>query len=203
MRMKLQQERNVRNVLGMALGIGLGICLVAPAVSAEIYSWRTEDGGYAYTDDRDQIPARYASQVQVVGSRKLESYERYTIQDAAAGQAYADRLSARLERLRAMNAADATPAAHTVRAGAPQNTLALATGDARAPLLQVPAGNGQGPILVEPVIAKESGDSRTRRMTVIRQDGETLAVIKGARHTFNISEDIHDEDELEAGAALD
>lgn len=197
--MKQQQQQTC----AIALALGLALALVAPAAWAEVYMWRTEDGGYAYTDDRDQVPARYASQVQVLGARDLESYERYTAQDAEASRAYADRLSARLERLRAMNAAPAHAGSQHAAHAQPQRTLALSTGDDRAPYIEVPAGNGQGPIVVEPVIAKQVGDSRTRRVTVIRQDGETLAVIKGNRHSFNIVDDIHDEDELVDGAALE
>lgn len=199
--MKLQQKRNSRGMT--ALILGMGVALIAPAVSAEIYAWRTEDGGYAYTDDRDQVPARYADQVEVLRDRKLQAYERYTVQDGDAGRDYADKLSARLERLRAMNAPDARTAVSSKPGARPQNTLALSTGDDRAPYIQVPAGNGLGPIVVEPVNAKETGDIRTRRVTVIRQGDETLAVIKGNPHVFNVNDDIYDEDELVDGASLD
>lgn len=198
--MKLQQKRNSRGIA--ALVLGLGVALIAPAVAAEIYSWRTEDGGYAYTDDRDQVPARYANQVKVLRDRKLEAYDRYTPQDGAAGHDYAEKLSARLERLRAVNASAAQPALRQAPGALPQNTLALSTGDDRAPLIQVPTGNGLGPIVVEPVNAKATGDIRTRRVTVIRQGDETLAVIKSNPHVINVNDDIYDEDELVDGAPL-
>jgi hypothetical protein len=56
--------------------------------------------------------------------------------------------------------------------------------------------------VIEPVLAKRSGDVVTRRVTVIRQGGRTIAVIKGNSHQYNPSTDIHDEEELENGAAL-
>ena len=179
--------------------------LAAPAAFAETYTWRTDDGGYAYTDDRDQIPARYADRVKVVRSGSLTSYERYTPQDDAASDAYAARLAERLQYLRAVNgdAAPSRSAARQAPAAAPLgNTIALSTGDPRAPEIQVPVGGNAGPIIVEPVNAKRTGDFRTRRVTVVRQGGETIAVIKGNPHHFNPSNDIHDEDELEAGAPL-
>lgn len=203
--MKRQQNQNTREITrGVALGLGLAFLLAAPAVSAEIYAWRTEDGGYAYTDDRDQIPPRYASQAKLVRSRSLGDYERFTPQDAAAGQDYATKLAARLERVRALNAAGAPAPVRAAAAPAVAgSTIAFATGDPRAPEIQVPTGNGTGPIVVEPVLAKQNGDFRTRRVTVIRQGDETLAVIKGTPHHFNPVDDIYDEDELVDGVELD
>src|SRR5215470_7700559 len=67
---------------------------------AEIYAWRTEDGGYAYAGDRDQIPARYRDQAKKLPNKSLKSYERYTPQDPAASAHYAERLEKRLQSLR-------------------------------------------------------------------------------------------------------
>lgn len=200
--MKQMQQQNARTA---ALALGLGLFLLAPAALAEVYAWRTEDGGYAYTDDKDHVPARYAKQVKTLGSQDLENYERFTPQDDAASRDYAAKLSQRLERLRAMNAPEMQAVAVSAPAtatGTP-NMLSLSTGNSHAPEIQVPTGNGLGPIVVEPVLAKQTGDFRTRRVTVIQQDGKTLAVIKGNPHHFNPLDDIYNEDELVEGAPLD
>ncbi len=186
----------------LAIGIVLGLVLGAPAAFAEMYSWRTEDGGYAFTDDRDHVPARYAGQVTVLPSRKLADYERFTPQDDAARSQQADRLAERLSYLRSINVPAPYVAVPAATSAAMQRTISLSTGDPRAPEIQVPVGLGSGPIIVEPVLAKRSGDVRTRRVTVIRQDGQTIAVIKGNPHQFNPANDIHDEEALEDGAAL-
>ena len=183
-----------------AIGIVLGLVLGAPAAFAEMYSWRTEDGGYAFTDDRDHVPARYAEQVTVLPSRKLADYERFTPQDDAARDEQANRLAERLSYLRSLNAPAPYLAATPATSAATQRTISLSTGNPHAPEIQVPVGQGSGPIVVEPVLAKRSGDVRTRRVTVIQQGGQTIAVIKGAPHQFNPANDIHDEEELEAGA---
>lgn len=184
-----------------AVALALGLLIAAPVAQAEMYTWRTEDGGHAYTDDPDQVPARYRGQARVVGAKKLEDYERFTRQDPAAGKRYADRLAERLAHLREVNAPQARATAPAT-APVPQRTLSLATGDDDAPRIDVPVGHGEGPIVVEPVNAKRTGDFRTRRVTVIRQGDQTLAVIKGNPHHFNPLDDIHDEEELEAGAPL-
>ncbi|MGH0031487.1 MAG: DUF4124 domain-containing protein [Myxococcota bacterium] len=190
----------------LAVMMGFGLCLAAPAAFAEVYSWRTEDGGYAYTDDKDQIPARYAKQARALPSTSLDRYERFTPQDGAAASDYAARLEQRLERLRAMNAghgASRAPHAAVAAAPVPQNTLSLSTGNDQAPEIQVPTGGGNGPIVIEPVNAKRAGDSRTRRVTVVRQGGETLAVIKGNPHVYNVATDIYDEEDLVEGEPID
>ncbi len=187
----------------VAIATALGMVL-APAAHAEIYAWRTEDGGYAYTDDRENVPARYALQVQVIQAGKLSDYERFTPQDDLATSHYAARLAERLSYLRAVNGHPMHAAAPQVAAAVvpAQRTISLSTGDDRAPEIQVPIGPGSGPIVIEPVNAKRSGDVRTRRVTVVRQGGETIAVIKGNPHQFNPSTDIHDEEDLEEGAPL-
>ncbi len=186
----------------LAIGIALGLVLAAPAAFAEMYSWRTEDGGYAFTDDRDHVPARYAGQVTVLPSRKLADYERFTPQDDAARSQQASRLAERLSYLRSLNAPAPYLAATPATSAATQQTISLSTGNPHAPEIQVPVGQGSGPIVVEPVLAKRSGDVRTRRVTVIRQGDQTIAVIKGKSHETNPISDIHDEEELENGASL-
>ena len=62
--MKRQQKQ--KSVCVTAV-LALGLCLGAPAATAEVYGWRTEDGGYAFTDDREHVPARYADQAKALG----------------------------------------------------------------------------------------------------------------------------------------
>jgi hypothetical protein len=197
---RMQQRSGARAAVGIA--VGLGLWLAAPAALAEIYAWRTDDGGYAYTDDRDQVPARYASQVKVLPGGQLADYARFTRQDTQASDRYAARLSERLAHLRAVNAPElATASPHAVGVGA-QQTVSLATGDVRAPEIQLPVAAGAGPIVVEPVTSKRSGDIRTHRVTVVRQGDETLAVIKSHRQITNVNE-FEDDDDLAAGLPLE
>ena len=187
--------------IGRSLSFALVLALVAPSISAEMYSWRTEDGGIAYTDDRDQIPARYASQAKRMRSGSLSGYERFTPSDDTAQESYASRLQQRLDHLRAVNAAPPVSrhAAVAPGAAAPGGTVSVATGNARVPEIQVPIGENAAPIIVEPVNAKRTGDFRTRRVTVIRQGDRTVAVVKSSPVVQNPSTDIYDEDELEQG----
>ena len=59
-----------------------------PALAGEIYSWRTEDGGYAFTDDEKAIPPRYRDQIEIQRIEGLGDYPRLTTPDAGASDAY-------------------------------------------------------------------------------------------------------------------
>ena len=60
----------------------------APARAGEVYSWRTADGGTAFTDDPKSIPARYRGQAEVRHTAQLGTYERFSGQDAVSAKRY-------------------------------------------------------------------------------------------------------------------
>jgi hypothetical protein len=187
-------------MLSWKSGAVAGACLVlgfAHAAAADVYTWRTEDGGYAYTDDRDQIPARYRAQAKRVGSTSLRDYERYTPQDPEATSRYAERLERRLAVLREVNA---TPAPARDEAPATSSgSLLISTGDGNAPALSLPMqANGGEPMVIEEVTSKRTGDARTRRSTVVRQGGRVVTVILGEPHIHDPNGFV-DEEALEAG----
>src|SRR5262245_38724730 len=111
----------------------VAVLMLAAAMpaAAEMWSWRTEDGGYAYTDDAKQIPARYRAQAKRVSQRSLGSYERLTVQDGDASARYADGVARRLESLRAANQ-DAEWVEQRAAAAAPPETFVMSTGGANA-----------------------------------------------------------------------
>jgi hypothetical protein len=196
------QQRMIRvRVLWAVLG---GVALTLPAVTAggELYAWRTDDGVYAYTDDPKAVPARYADEVEVVRNAGLSGYERFTRQDGAAANRYADRMAKRLDYLRQVNASSAPAPRGYAPARAPASTtISVATGNEQAPRLDIttPTGVGQAPLVLESVASKPDGAIRTRRTTLVRQGGETIAVLKGRKRETNPSTDFLDEDDLEQG----
>lgn len=181
---------------GIALG-GLALAFTAPAVSAEIYAWQTEDGVYAYSDDPEGVPERYRDQIQVRDRSALSDYGRFTRQDSSASGQYAQRLAKRLEHLRRVNGSTiqhAAPAPSGPVTSA--TTVTVATGNAQAPTIDVNTENGDGPLVVEPVLTKRQGEVRTRTATLVKQGGRTIAVLKPRPVEHNPSSDIYDEDEL-------
>ena len=181
-----------------AAGLALVGALVAPAATAEIYGWRTDDGNYAYTDNRANIPSRYADDAVAMRDTGLDGYARLTVQDTAAQEAVAARLERRLEHLRRVNASIAPElSGDAIAAGGSGATrIQIATGNDDAPTLDIATDAGGAPIVVEPVIARKAGDVRTRRVTLVKQGDRTLAVVLGRSHQVNPNDDILDEDEL-------
>ncbi len=176
--------------------------LATQALAGPFYSYTTEDGVFAYTDDAKAVPKRYARQVREIAPKRLSSYERFTVQDGTAADRYAERLAARLDHLRQANAQSPT---HGVARGGstgfpPMISVSTGTG-ANSPRVHFPTGGSAGaePLVLEPILTKRSGDVRTRRTTLVRQGDRIVAVLMGPRHVRNPSTDIHDEDALVSG----
>jgi uncharacterized protein DUF4124 len=189
-------ERLARVAFGACLALGL-----AQTAMAEVYAWRTEDGGYAYTDDRDQIPAKYRAQAKLLKGTSLAGYERYTPQDPKASSQYAERLERRLESLRAANAGAphaASAASHRNDDGANAGTVLVSTGGQNALSVPMQTGANGEPVVIEELTTKRSGDPRTRRSTVVRQGDKVVTVILGEPHVHDVN-DFKDEDALAAG----
>jgi len=55
-------------------------CWLAPATgSADYYVWETESGTMAFTDDAEQVPARYREQAELRQDLALQDYERTSV----------------------------------------------------------------------------------------------------------------------------
>jgi hypothetical protein len=157
-----------------AAALVAGVAL--PALAGDIYSWRTEDGSYAFTDDEKAIPARYRPHATARTSTGLAGYERLTTPPRGAGDAYSQRLSQRLAYLRSLNRElDAAQAKPAPKSGL--TSLAIATGGLN---LGVPVDDSDGPVFVEKVRFRHHDEMATRHNLVVKQGGRVLTVIKGA-----------------------
>jgi hypothetical protein len=194
---KLWTQRGMLISTALASSCVFAWLLVAGAASAEIYAWRTEDGVYAYTDDPDHVPPRYAAEAKVMDSTSLNGYERYTRTDPAASQRYTDRLEKRLRYLRAANEAPA-PVVATPRSSGVRS-VSIATGNAQAPTVDIDASGGGAPIVVEPLHMLDPGAAITRPTTLVKQGGRTIAVLKGRQRETSLDDDIVGARELESG----
>ena len=188
-------HRSLR-IWGLSSGALALTVLAGPAGAKTIYSWQTEDGGYAFTDDAKQVPPRYRDAVVSRKSSGLEDYARFTAEDAAAADRYADRLAARLERLRAFNAPRRAPATGVAKAKGPQ-AISLRTGGPNAPSIDLTPGASHEPVIVERISGRPSNSSVTRDSVVVRQGDRTIAILRSRRHQWNLSDDIVDEDEIQ------
>jgi len=172
----MSRNAMLRDGLRTAAIATVTLIFALPALAGEIYSWRTEDGGYAFTDDEKAIPARYRDQVETRTTADLSDYPRLTAPDAGASDAYSRRLSDRLDHLRLLNRdLDSAYAPRPVEPGV--DSLAVQSGQFN---IGVPLeGEGDGPLVIEKVRFRHRREMATRHNTIIRRGDELLAVIKG------------------------
>ena len=166
-----------------------------PARAGTVYSWRTDDGVYAFTDDREAIPARYRDGVRTRSSARLRHYDRYTPQVAGSGAAYTADLVARLEHLRAFNAIEPPTRIAPGTAGieGTAGTIRLSLGN-DAPSIDIRADGEGPPIVIETLYTRPDGGVVTRKSVVVRRGDKTLAVVMPRSRETNVNEIVDERD---------
>jgi CRP-like cAMP-binding protein len=192
----------LKRSLVLAGATALASSLLGAPIAADVIAYRTEDGVFAYTDDHDKVPARYAADAVTVRDAKLHSYPRLTVEDTAAARAVSSRLEKRLDYLRQANAASAAEREVAAKAGTPQQqsnvvTIPTASGSASSPSIEVAANPADGPLVVEQIRTKDGARAATRGTTLVTQGDKVVAVIKNRAHHIDVNSDIHDEATLE------
>ena len=180
------QKHTLRLRLTRAAVAALLCVGVAGAASAgTVYSWQTEDGTFAYTDDRKRIPARYRSQVQARSMEQLGSYKRFTSSSVNVESDYDKRLQARLGRLRGGGAvAMMTPGPGGAPAEGAFMVRMSGNRDRTTTQMAIPIeeGGNQAPIIVDDIRVRadstsgDNGSMATRHITVVRQGGRIISV---------------------------
>ena len=185
---------------GLVLVAALFVAVAAPSGADSVYSWRTEDGGYAFTDDPKSIPARYRDQAKVREARRLQDYKRYTPSDGDATERYSEQLTQRLEHLRAVNqeprAAGRQVASRDARGGVNEPTISMQSANDFEPSVEFDQGLGGEPIVVDTLFTRPAGKIVTRQSTIVRQGDKVLSIVRPRLREINVATDIHDETEL-------
>lgn len=154
----------------LVTGFLAAVLLSAPlAASADYYSYVTESGTLAFTDDVKYVPARYRDAVEQHAYQPFASYPRLTPVPAGATFAPSEEVLADFTPEPAAETAGETqpgrPTGLTIDAG-PRTQIDF---DAYA--------DSDEPILVTRRVVWERGAARTQ--TVVRRGDETLAIIDG------------------------
>lgn len=173
----------------LLLGVSLFAGLAGPAFAGNVYSWVTEDGTYAFTDDPKRIPAKHRDEAETRPMGDLKRYARYTVDRT--GKPYTDRLWQRQTELRERSVAE-TPAVSAAPTGGTGSGLTYSMpfigggspGGHRAAQMQLGLGalgaNGSDePITVESVRMQPTDGEATRHWTIVKQGDRVIAVIKG------------------------
>jgi hypothetical protein len=192
-------KRSIRSWTAL---VGTGALLTGGLAAAEeIYTWRTQDGGYAFTDDEKAIPPRYRDHVEVRPMEGLEGYRRFTPKDDQATRRYEEHLAARLEYLRAFNRQATAPAS-----GAPADSavpapessdeqITVRTGRRDSPGIDIRTSSDGEPIVVETILMRPKGKSVSQNVQVTRRGDKPIAVVKPRAREWNVT-DIVDEEDL-------
>ncbi|MFO0687530.1 MAG: DUF4124 domain-containing protein [Myxococcota bacterium] len=175
-----------RILVGTCLLIGLA----GPAFAGNVYSWVTEDGTYAFTDDPKRIPAKHKAEAKARPMGDLERYGRYTVDRT--DKSYSDRLRQRQSDLR-QQAITGSPQVIVSGQGAGQGpgmvynmpvNVGRSGGGQRGVGLQMPLGGaglgaGDEPVTVESVRVKPVDGEASRHMTIVKQGDRVISVFKG------------------------
>ncbi|UCE85166.1 MAG: hypothetical protein JSU66_12545, partial [Deltaproteobacteria bacterium] len=103
---------------------------------------------------------------------------RYTPEDDARISDYARELDERVERLRALNARSARPAAVRPAGRRAARGIDVRVAEDEQPVIHVETGGDSAPVVIEKVRVLPEGANRTRTDTVIRQGDRVLAIVK-------------------------
>jgi hypothetical protein len=166
-----------------------------------MYAWRTQDGGYAFTDDEEAIPPRYRDRAEVRRMESLDGYRRFTPKDDPATRRYEKRLAARLAHLRALNGQPRTPGSEAPAGSAapaptpPRDLITLRTGRRDAPGIDITTSGDGEPVVVETILMRPKGKSVSQNVQVTRRGNKPIAIVKPREREWNVS-DIVDEEEL-------
>ena len=185
--------------LVLAGASALATSFLGAPIAADVIAYRTEDGVFAYTDDHEKVPARYAADAVTVRDSKLHGYPRLTVEDTAAARDVSARLEKRLDYLRQVNAATAAERAVAANTSAPQGTVVtIPTGSAAgAPSIEVATNPAEGPVVVEKIRSRDGARAATRGTTLVKQGDKLIAIMKGPSHQIDVNSDIYDEEALE------
>ena len=192
------------------LGSGLALLGTAPASAGQLFRWTTSDGAVAYTDEWKRVPEAYRGQAERAWGSSLADYGRFTPADPGAEARYAERLAARLERLRALNAEpEIAPVAQSSlnpvagldlrserriserrlagfdRSGRPvyRSTTRTRSVDEPTPAIAFAVNPADpAPVIVERRRVLDEDTGTTRHVTVVEQSGRVLGVIKPRVH---------------------
>lgn len=176
------------------LGALLITSLAGPALAGSVWSWETEDGSFAFTDDPKRIPAKHKTEAKQRFVGQLSRYERYTKLTADVEKPYTERLREQHSALRDVKAATAPNGAVVV--GAPRTStpdvfygLPASGGRGRAGAgasINVPLSVDQGysdpePTTIESIRVKPRGSLASRHWTVVKKGDRIISVIKGEK----------------------
>ena len=175
--------------------VGLAVVAVAvPSFAGTVYSWTTEDGTSAFTDDPKRIPAKYKNKAERRQLGKLKNYKQYSESKIKQEAPYEQRVNQRLSALR-------TPQPPAVSAGPPGQAggvrYGVGIGSNDNDQLSFPVGGASDEPLVTSDHHIRTRDSiATRSVTVTKQGDKIVSIRMSAPGQRKISQRVPDAEAL-------
>ncbi len=172
----------------LLLGAVLIVGLAGPSFAGNVYSWVTDDGTHAFTDDSKRIPAKHRDEAKRRSMGELSRYERFTEVDMPeSDESYEDRILARRDSLRTPPEV-AVAGAVAAQGTSMDYTVAVTGGTTRSGRngvsLRIPTGMDDGsdePTVIESRRMKPKDSLATRHFTIVKKGDRVVSVIKGER----------------------
>jgi len=173
------------------LGAFLVAGLAGPAFAGNVYSWVTDEGTYAFTDDSKRIPAKHRAEARKRPMGKLTRYERFTEVSSDSKAPYTERIRQRRLDFRKMAATAPQGAvvggtqsqASGIVYSIPVSGGSGRRGGGRGASIQVPVGGVASadpePTTIESIRVKPRHSLASRHWTVVKQGDRLVTVIKG------------------------
>jgi hypothetical protein len=175
------------------------------ATAGNVYSWVTEEGTYAFTDDSKRIPAKHRNDAQRRPMGELARYERFTEVSTDQDKTYAERIVERRDALRTTSVATprvvttdpaqstagigyTLPAGGGSRGARSTASVWLPLGATGASSTAAAADEG-APTVIESKRMRSPGRLATRHWTFITKGDEVVTVIKGEHRDRNLDRD--------------
>jgi len=172
----------------LLLGALLVVGLAGPAFAGSVWSWRTDDGSFAFTDNPKRIPAKHRAEARRRSMGKLSRYERFTNVSVETDKPYAERIRDRQSDFRAMNSAAPEGAVDgAVRAsgtgivfGVPASGGRGRAGSGTSIMVPVDQSHSDAqPTTIESIRVKPHNSLASRHWTVVKKGDRIVTVIKG------------------------
>jgi len=164
----------------------LSLAFAAPAFAGAVYSWQTEDGTYAFTDDPKRIPARYKDAAVKKTMGKLSNYPYLTPAKKFKGPDYYERLAGRLATLQDRELGQVVAELRAMGGGGPspasgeQALVGFRTGRRPNMMMAVPTQvGGEVPLTFEQHRVRTPGRNSTKHNSVMRRGNKVVAIREG------------------------
>lgn len=184
--LKLMKDHSITMVATIVIAIA---AVASPSMAGTVWSWTTEDGTAAYTNDPKRIPAKYKDSAEKRTVGKLKNYPRLSESGVKYEKPYVERVNSRLERLR--EGPPAVSAGPAVAGRHPLSFDVALKGDGDQISIPIDDASAE-PIVTEDFSVRMRDSIASRNVRITRQGDRVLSVRVARKNQRKINERLDD-----------